>query len=230
MGYFFDRDFDREIELEQAEATRLAHARYTEEELREAVEIARLEGRAQGHAEGRAEALAEAEQADRHREADALEAVGPRIEALLQQAETHQQVLERQVVRFALSVFEKIIPELMDSRGTIRAENEVRAALAIALGSASVRVFLPSQVAAAHGLALEEAAQRLGHAGRVEVMGDIALAPGEARVEWDNGFMEYSYGVICNRILTALRAASALPDAVPEEPETESEERSDDGE
>lgn len=214
MGYLFDRDFDQEIEREQAETDRLAVARYTQEELDAALAEVRAAGAEEGRALGRQEAFAEAEETDRRRKVEALEALAPRVESLLQSGDAHQQALESQVVRFASSVFEKVIPEVMRSRAAARAEDEVRAALAIALGSSTVRVYLPPDAAAAHGLELEEAATAMGHGGRVEVFGDGDLKDGDARVEWDNGFMEYSFGVICERILTALRAAAAKPGGI----------------
>ena len=44
-------------------------------------------------------------------------------------------------------------------------------------------------------------------ADRVDLQGDAALKDGDARVEWHNGFMEYSFGAVCDRILDALRAS-----------------------
>jgi hypothetical protein len=39
------------------------------------------------------------------------------------------------------------------------------------------------------------------------------MGQGDARVEWDNGFMQYSFNMICDRILKSLRAAAVLPRA-----------------
>ena len=221
MSYVYNRDFDQEIEREQREAERLTRAFFTEEDLAAAIEKGRAEGIAQGRAEGRAEAEAEAMASDRRRWVELLGVLSGRVEAVIAAADDHVDTLEQQVVAFELAVFEKIAPELLKGQAAQRSESEVRAAIGLALGSAQLRIFLPPDACAAMATSLEEAARDIGHDGRIEVLPDPELAPGDARVEWDNGFMEYSFSVICTRILTALRAASLLPEAPEDTPDEE---------
>ena len=221
MSYVYNRDFDHEIELEQQEVERSARAFFTEEDLAAALEKGRAEGFVQGKAEGRAEAEAEALAADRRRWVELLGVLNGRVEEVIAAADDHIDTLEQQVVSFVLAVFEKIAPELLKGQAEQRSASEVRAAIGLALGSAQLRIFLPPDACEAMGAALEEAARDMGHDGRIEVLPEAGLATGDARVEWDNGFMEYSFSVICNRILTALRAASLLPDTPEDTPDEE---------
>ena len=221
MSSVYNRDFDQEIEREQREAERLTRAFFTEEDLAAAIEKGRAEGIAQGRAEGRAEAEAEAMASDRRRWVELLGVLSGRVEAVIAAADDHVDTLEQQVVAFVLAVFEKIAPELLKGQAAQRSESEVRAAIGLALGSAQLRIFLPPDACAAMATSLEEAARDIGHDGRIEVLPDPELAPCDARVEWDNGFMEYSFSVIYTRILTALRAASLLPEAPEDTPDEE---------
>ena len=221
MGYVFERDFDQEVELEAETEARLKRACYTPEDLAAAMELARSEGLQDGHEEGRREAFAEAEETDRRRQTEAIEMLAGKVAALVDGADAHAETLEQQMLSFVLAVFEKLAPELIQGRAFMRAEAEVRAAMAVALGTASLKISLPPDVFEVHGEMIEEAARSIGHDGRIEVYSDETLVQGDARVEWDNGFMEYSFNLICNRILTSLKAASLLPGLKPDEPEEE---------
>ena len=71
-------------------------------------------------------------------------------------------------------------------------------------------IFLSSENFDAMAERLEEVGRSLGHDGRIDVIADPDMTLGDARVEWDNGFMQYSFDTICNRILKSLRAAAVL--------------------
>lgn len=222
MNKIFERDFDQEIELEHLEVLRKQRACYTPEDLNEAVERARKEGFDAGRGIGRQEAAAEAAETDRLRKVKALEEVASGIDSMFRTADEYVSALEKQVLSFVLAVFEKIVPEVMDTRARVRAETEVRAALAVALGTSGLRIYLSPVACEEMAEKLEESARQLGHNGRVEISPDPELELGDARVEWDNGFMQYSFGLICERILTALRAAALLPEGEQKTPADES--------
>lgn len=212
MSMIFDRDFDLELEREELQARRDARACHTPAELVDAVEAARavayFEGRRAGHAEG----LADAAEADHARRAAALDALGPQIEALVQANDNHRQILEAQILDFALTVCEQVFPELLRHRAHDRALAQVRRALSLGLGSVSLRICLSPEALELLQDDLNAAIVQNGLQGRVEIHANEALADGEARVEWDSGFLEYSFSSICDRILCALRdARSAAP-------------------
>jgi flagellar assembly protein FliH len=216
MSLVFDRDFDLELEQEQQARQRLERARHTAEELEEARAQGRAAGMQEGFAQGHREALAQAAQdADVQRRATQQQ-IAEGLSALFQASDAHADTLEEQALAFALSVFERVAPEFLKSRSTLRAEQEIRDALKLTLGSGSVRVFLPASAGEEGAAGIMEAARALGQGDRVTITQDPALASGGARVEWDNGFMEYSFDKICEQILTALRAAAPTTSGRPQ--------------
>ncbi len=212
MTLIFDRDFDLELAREDQSARRLMRARHTDEEMFEAIAAARnaafLEGRTAGHAEG----LAEAAAAHSARRAEALQALGPTIGELVEANDRHRAALEAQVLDFAVTVCEQVFPELLRHRAHDRVLAKVRRALEIGLGSVSLRIFLSPEALHLLREDLNAAIIENGLEGRVEIRADPALCNGDARVDWDSGFLEYSFSSICDRILCALREArSAAP-------------------
>lgn len=206
MGHLFDRNFDIEIEQERAARQRATRACYTPEDLDAAMEQARQEGFEEGRVAGRAEATEKLTQSDLRRQAEALAEVSGQVGELTAVIDDRIARLEQQLLSFVLAVFEKVAPELVTARALPRAEAEVRAAIEMARGTSVLHIHLPPAVHAAIGEAL--AAGTSGAEGRVEIEADPALREGDARVEWDNGFMEYSFTAICDRILTGLRQAA----------------------
>ena len=206
MGHLFDRNFDLEIEQERAARERSARACYTPEDLEAAMAQARQEGFDDGHAAGRAEATEVLTQSDLRRQAEALAEISGQVGELTALIDDRIAILEQQLLSFVLAVFEKVAPEVLATCAAPRAEAEVRAAIAMARGTSVLHIHLPPGAFAAIGATLGGAVG--SGEGRVEVEPDPELREGDARVEWDNGFMEYSFAEICERILTGLRQAA----------------------
>lgn len=204
MTFVFDRDFDEEDTLEQAEAEHKIRAIYTPEDLDEAVKLARAEAYEDGRLAGRTEATVANSESNDVQLVRALEALGPRMDALLDDADKHHAALEAQIVDFVISVFHQVAPDVVRSLAVGQAEAEVHRAINMALDAAYLIVHLPPTQGEELKESIQREARRLGHGGRIDVMGDPALQPGDARVEWDQGFMQYSYSAICGRILEAL--------------------------
>lgn len=205
----FCRDFDEEHAAARAHEERAARARYTEEDLAAAIEAARAEGQEAGRAEGHAAGAAEMRDTLLARHAEALETLVPQLETLLRDAAAHRAALEAQVVDFVLSVCEQVFPEFLRTRARDRAREQVEDTLRLALGSATVRIRLAPDTLAALRPRIEAAWHERGARGPLEIIGDEGLGEGDARMEWDNGFMDYSFAEVCNRILGALRARGA---------------------
>lgn len=212
MKMMFDRDFDLELEREDQQARRDARAWHTPEDLSDAVAAARDAAYLEGKCDGHAEALAQAACTDQARRAAALDALGPQIGALVEANDSHRAALESQVLEFAITVCEQVFPELLRRRAHDRALAQVRRALSVGLGSVSLRIHLSPDALELLGEDLNAAIAQNGLQGRVEMCPCDALGDGDARVEWDSGFLEYSFSSICDRILCALREArSAAP-------------------
>lgn len=208
MSYVFDRDFDRELDHERQEAERRARACYSPEDLEAALADARAAAFAEGHAAGRAEGIAESQASSEALRSEALGALAPQLERLIGEADRHRAALEAQVLDFTLSVCEQVFPEVL-GRSRDRALDRVKKTIGLALGSACLRIMLSERALPLLRPEIERAARDIGLQARVELATDPALSEGDVRMEWDNGFMEYSFAGICDRILSALRQARA---------------------
>ena len=207
MSMIFDRDFDLELEHEARQARRDARACHTPAELLDAVETARAAAFSDGRRAGHAEGLADAANADHARRVEALDALGPQIRKLAQASDDHCQVLEAQILDFTLTVCEQVFPELLRHRAHDRALAQVRRALSLGLGSVSLRICVSPEALELLHDDLSTAIAENGLQGRVELQANDGMKDGEARVEWDSGFLEYSFSSICDRILRTLREA-----------------------
>lgn len=207
MTLIFDRDFDVELLREQWQARRETRFCHTAEDLAEAVAQARAEAYAEGRCAGNAEGMAEAEATVNGQRAAALIALTPQIAALVQAQESHRAALEAQVLAFALSVCEQVFPELLRRHAHARALAQVRRALSIGLGSVSLHLALSPAALILLRDELNAAISERGLQGRVELRDDPTLDDGDVRVDWDSGYLEYSFSSICERILTSLRDA-----------------------
>lgn len=212
MSLVFDRDFDLELARENRQVLRDGEAYYSQDALLEAVSEARATAFAEGRRTGHAEGLAEAAGLDGARRAAALEVLGPQMAALIQAADEHRAALEAQLLDFSLSVCEQVFPELLQHRAHDRALAQVRRALSVGLGSATLQVSLSPDGLRLLREELDSTISEFGLIGRVALRADPDLADGDTRVAWDSGFLEYSFSSICDRILGALRdARSAVP-------------------
>ncbi|MCU4654321.1 FliH/SctL family protein [Roseibacterium sp. SDUM158016] len=211
MGYLFDRDFDAETSDGFMAPCDTAAPIYTEDELHAAEWAARAEGFEAGRAHGKTEALeaaAAARAAERH---DALVTLAAQMQELCAGAVDHRTALETQMTEFAIVACERIVPEILRTRSTDRAAAEVRRCLGLIMGSTRIRVFLSQRALEEHRGIIEETV-RDRHAGvALELSSDPALADGDARVEWDNGVMDYSFGQIAEQLLDALRQTRPAP-------------------
>ena len=209
MQFFFDRDFDADLDTRRPLPEARLGQVHSQADFDRAVEAARREGYSDGRAAGLAEASVMAEDTVADRRVQAMEAVVPALAQVLADADAHHAVLERQMIDYVLSVFRQVAPRAFDALARDQALHEAEAAVRMALGSATLRLYLAPDGVEDATPPLTQAARRAGYAGRLEVKPDPDLAPGDVRADWDHGVMRYSFNDICDRILTALAAAEA---------------------
>ncbi|MGR3571017.1 FliH/SctL family protein [Brevirhabdus sp.] len=207
MLYVFERTFDSDTARPAVDPA--TQPIYTRAEFDAAVARARAEGAEAGRTAGRDEATAAMTQSDAARELSALEAMAPVLRDLFADRDRHHRALEAQLLQFLLTVFDQVAGDVIGALAPGQAEREARGAVRMALGSASLTMFLPPEQAAAGGAHVLRMARLHGFGGRVEVQPDPALSPGDIRAEWDHGVMEYSFNDICQRIRDALAAQQA---------------------
>lgn len=182
---------------------------YTSDEVRAMLRAAHEKGREAGVAEGRAEAEAEAQTSQLAQQAETLEALGVELARLSGEAVEHRAALEAQVIDFALSVAEKVFPELIERLSTERAAQNVRRALKMAIGSTRMRIYLSPAALAALEPEIRQRAAYYKLEPALDLRGDATMQDGEVRMEWDRGSLEHAYERMCAQILEELRAVHA---------------------
>ena len=199
MSLIFTRNFDAELEERSPTVPKGPSAEEIEEIRRAAFEA----GRAQGRAEGVQEA---AETLEARREA-ALERIVPGLLSFLGERDAHDQAIEAQFFDFAISVCEKVFPELLESQAHHRALAQLRRGLRMALGSRKIRVFMAPVDRELLKADLEALSRQNDGEPRLQISTDQRLGSGDVRIEWDHGGLDYSFAALCSEILEALRRA-----------------------
>lgn len=209
MAFVFDRDFDEEAEFEERRRIHAKRAIYTPEDLDAAVAKARKEAYEDGRMAGRAEASIEVGESVAARTADALVVLAPQLKQIITQSDQHKAALEHQLLDYVLTVFRQTAPELAKDTALIRTEAEIKKAIRMAVGTSYLRIHVPSELAGELSDAIEQQVQASGFDGRVQIQTDARMKPGDTRVVWDNGLMDFSLTELTDKVLTALKQASS---------------------
>ena len=195
--YQFDISFDHGADAAEAAATpaAAAHIRHNAADL----VAARDQGFAAGAAAGAAEARATIEQAT----ADGLAAIAARLKAL---HDLHAETAERSVhgaVAAAIAIVRKLRPELARRHELV----EIEALLSRTLET--LREEPRVVVRVADGLLdplrdrLDDMARATGFEGRLVLLADAAITPGDCRIEWADGGVERDTASLWRAIETA---------------------------
>ena len=210
---FFLRDFDAEASAAAqapvvAEDTPPPPRSYGADEVDRLVAEAREAGLRRGREEGEATARAEAEANQGARGAAALEAIAAGLADLLEQDAAHRRALERDVVDMLVEIGERIAPEVLSAYSADLAQDRIRTGLRMAGGSAKLTIRVSPDVAQQLEPQLAAMAQAAGVDPAPRLVAEPALGDGEARLDWDNGGLDYSLERSCEAVLTALREAA----------------------
>lgn len=190
--FLFDTDFGRPRGPSPADAEAAAR---TEAE-RAALEAAAY---ARGLQDGRAEAALQ-EQA---RLADALTRVGLAAAGLLNQSDARDGERESQALAFAQALARRIAGEALDARPLAAVEEAARSALRHLRGVPHLVLRVNEALVDEAETLMRRLSREHGFEGRLVVLGEPEMAPGDARLEWADG------GVVRERarIESALEAA-----------------------
>lgn len=199
MSLIFTRNFDTEAERPAQAAPKGPSAEEIEEIRRAAFEA--------GVAQGRAEGLAEAQETLDARRQAALEQIVPSLLSFLGDRDAHDQAIEAQFFDFAISVCEKVFPELLEGQAHHRAMAQLRRGLRMALGSRQIRVIMSPVDRDLLKNDLEALSRQNESEPRLKISSDSRLGSGDIRIEWDHGGLDYSFAALCSEILEALRRA-----------------------
>ena len=197
--FLFDTDFGRPRGPSPADAEAAARA----EAERAAAEAAAYAGGLQA---GRAEAAAQGQA----RLADALTRVGLAAAALLNQSDARDAEREAQALAFAEALAQRLAGEALAARHLAGVEEAARAALRHLRGVPHLVLRVSEDIVDEAETLMKRLSREHGFEGRLVVLGEPDMAPGDARLEWADG------GVVRERarITAAVEAAlSPLSDA-----------------
>lgn len=200
MAAIFQRNFDREaapdgVPLTGPEA----------EAFERRIEAVRAEAYAAGHRDGTTETEQRLLGGAEERRADALTRLAALLGDLFTAREEHEQALEAQFFDFTIAVGEKVMPELIGARAHHQVMAQMRRGLRMALGSRQIRIRISETDAELLGTEIENLLADQGLAGRGLILSSPELGPGDLKVDWDRGGLDYSFREICEGLLDVLR-------------------------
>ena len=173
-------------------------------------EAALAQARANAYREGVAAAVAEAEA----RAAVALERVAAGLDELARKLGAVEARLEVEAIEVAVAVARKLAPELIAREPLAEIAALARGCFAQLINAPHVVVRVSEALHAAARDGLERAARMHGFDGRLVVLGEPEIAPGDCRVEWADGGIvreraaaEAAIAEAVNRYAAARRAA-----------------------
>jgi flagellar assembly protein FliH len=186
--FMFDVDFAAGSEPARRTITPGAH------------EAAVAEARATAYRDGVAAAVAEAEA----RAALAIERIAARVEELSRELAGIEARLEAEAVEVAVAVARKLAPELIAREPLAEIAALARGCFAQLVAAPHVVVRVSDALHAGAREQLDQTARLQGFDGRLIVLGEPEIAPGDCRIEWADG------GIVRDRAATDAAIAEAV--------------------
>lgn len=176
--------------------------------------------RAQGVAEGREAALAEAMQSVDERAAAALSTFAVGVREMLETRQRYADDAQRQSLDAMRSIVQKIVPALCRKAPFTEIEALIADCLREAFDEPRIVLRVPDALFEPLQRRLHVITTSTGFAGKVVLLADETLGPGDARIEWADGGAERDTRRLLRDIDGALaRALDALPAMPPLFPE-----------
>ncbi|HYD31217.1 MAG TPA: FliH/SctL family protein, partial [Azospirillaceae bacterium] len=135
---------------------------------------------------------AEAEAAIANAQAQALQRVAEGVGQLIAAREQTNTQRQNQPLRITLAMTRKLFPDLARRHGLDEIEAMVRSILIELIDEPRLVVRMPPDMQAALAERIDGIAKATAFAGRLAVLPDDQLAPGDCRVEWADGGAERS--------------------------------------
>jgi flagellar assembly protein FliH len=191
--FMFDVDFGtaRETEAEQTTS-------------KQALEMAVAEAEARGYRTGHAKALADASVETQRRNAAALERIGAALAAMAGGLSAIEQRLEAEAVEVAVAVATKLAPELIAREPFAEITALAADCFNHLVGAPHVVVRVNDALYADARERFEEIARMSGFDGRLVVLAEPDIGPGDCRIEWADG------GLVRDRAGTEAAIAEAV--------------------
>jgi len=163
-------------------ADRPAAPTFSADELKAARDVSRAEGMDAG----RAEAMASVER----RSGESLNAIARALSAAGAAHTRSLERIERQAIELCVGLMHKLFPEYQRRHGASEVESLVRESLRIMVDEPRVVVRLSDTNLDALKQRITAAAAAAGFAGKIVLLGDERLQPGDCAIEWADGGAE----------------------------------------
>lgn len=194
--FLFDTDF-----ATGDEAARLAPRPDTRRFSANELEAAKAEAHAAGIAAGRAAA----EQDIARRVADACAVVGARFDDLMKAVALRHEAQSREAIAAAVEIARRLLPSLGKREAIGEVEALIRECLTRLDDEPRLVVRVADELLDAVRQRIDQVTAATGYTGRVILLADPALKPGDARVEWADGGAERDSAAIWRDIDSAIQ-------------------------
>ena len=187
--FLFETTFD-DPTAHQAKEAKVAEAQseveeaptYSEEELN----AARQEARAEGREEGVSEAAGETER----QMAAALEVIGERLSEIFDNQAKTSAAVAQDAATIAITITRKIFPELNRRHSLGEIGRLVEMSLARVMDEPRLTIHVNDSLRDALSAHIEELRQAKGFEGKIVLLGETYIPPGDCRMEWSEGGTE----------------------------------------
>ena len=200
--FLFDTDFGRPRGPSPADAEASARA-----------EAERAAGGAAAYARGLQDGRSEAALQEQARLADALTRVGLAAAGLLNQSDLRDGEREAQALAFAQALARRIAGEALDARPLAAVEEAARSALRHLRGVPHLVLRVNETLVDEAETLMRRLSREHGFEGRLVVLGEPDMAPGDARLEWADGGVVRERARIEAAVESALSPNFASPEA-----------------
>lgn len=179
---------------------------FSQEEVAQATQQARDEGRAAG--------IEETTQRQEEAIAAALADIGKKVGTLAKKDEQREVGQTAAAVRIAMRIAHKLLPRFAEEHGLAEIERAVVESFEVRRDEPRIAVTVPAQHLEALRERIDALALEKGFAGNVILIGDDGLRPSDCRVEWADGGAERLYERLFAQIENECAKAIAGMDTV----------------
>lgn len=165
---------------------------------------------AAGYARGLAEGRMQAEQQAQARLADALNRLALAASSLIAETDARHAAIEHEAVALALTIARAMAGEALAAAPLAVIGEAVGEALRHARGVPHLAVRVHESLVEETEALLKARARERGYEGRLVVLGEPDIEPGDVRIEWADG------GIVRERARFAAQADAVLADLLPE--------------
>lgn len=185
--FVFEQSFDILESPEELEAMRKkkeeeAAPTFTEEELKEAQEIAHKDG----IQEGLRQALTSIEQ----QVMSTLDVIGLTLDRLDVQQKAANDLIARETIDLAVASVEKLLPQFVLKVGTQEVESFIHDILSRILEEPTIVITVSEELASEVERNMIDLANKIGFSGDITVVGDTSLGAADCRIRWTEGEAE----------------------------------------